>query len=235
MSFTKSAVLVPPLSDPAASQVRHSTILLVQWALALACTYMVLFSEQSRGIAGWGSFVVLAFLLMNFAIGRVDAMTAQGRTFMVVVGLLDAVLIVASLQASGQLSVELILLCLGIVILAVAGLRLPTIAIGSLGMMSAYMLIVVWTGDESPWHTGTLLRLPFLFTAAVVYAWFVELGSSTSAAAGAADVKEELASQLRAIERCRLALGSEQPSAAESALAEIEQTTRSLERKLAQA
>jgi hypothetical protein len=218
-----------------ASHVRHSTILLVQWALALACTYMVLFSEQSSGIAGWGSLVVLAFLVMNLAIGRVEAAIAQSRTFMVVVGLLDAVLIVASLQASGQMSVELVLLCLGIVILAVAGLRLPTIAIASLGMMSAYMLIVVWTGDESPWHTGTLLRLPFLFTAAVVYAWFVELGSSSPAPDGPSGMREDLASQLEAIERCRLALGSAETSTVESALAEIEERARSLERKLARA
>lgn len=234
MSLAKSATLVSPVGERSASQGRHSTMLLVQWALALACTYMVLFSERSHGIAGWGSSVVLAFLIMNFVIGRLDTTAVQSRSAMVTIGLLDAVLIVASLQASGQLSVELVLLCLGIVILAVAGLRLPTIAIASLGMMSVYMLIVAWTGDESPWHTGTLLRLPFLFTAAVVYAWFVEQGSATSAADGA-KAKEDLTAQLQAIERCRLALDSEQPAAAASALAEIEQCARALDRKLAAA
>ena len=234
MSITKSVVLPSPSSGISPSYVRHSTILLVQWALALACTYMVLFSEHGRGIAGWGSVIVVAFLLTNVAIARVDSSTAQTRGFMAGVGLADALLIVASLYTSGQLSVELVLLCLGIVILAVAGLRLPTIAIASLGMMSAYMLVVVWAGDESPWHTGTLLRLPFLFTAAVAYAWFVELGS-----AGAVDrvaaMREELGTQLQAIERCRLALGSAQAIDAEQALAEIEERARSLESQLARA
>jgi hypothetical protein len=234
MSISKSVLLTPSASGVSTSQVRHTTILLVQWALALACTYMVLFSERSSGIAGLGSAIVIGFLVLNVVLGRVDSNLAQSRSFMVAVGLIDAVLIVASLQASGQLSVELVLLCLGIVILAVAGLRLPTIAIASLGMMSAYMLIVVWTGDESPWHMGTLLRLPFLFTAAVVYAWFVELGTSGAADARAA-LREDLTSQLVAIERCRLAPGSAQPSAAEHALAEIEDRARSLESKLARA
>jgi hypothetical protein len=234
MSIAKSAVLIPSASGASTSQVRHSTILLVQWALALACTYMVLFSERSSGIAGMGSIIVIAFLVMNVVIGRLDSSVAQSRTFMVAVGLLDAVLIVASLHASGQLTVQLVLLCLGIVILAVAGLSLPTIAIASLGMMSAYMLIVVWTGEENPWHMGTLLRLPFLFTAAVVYAWFVELGTS-GAADHASAMREELNSQLQAIERCRLALSSAQASDAEHALAEIEDRARALESKLARA
>jgi hypothetical protein len=234
MSITKSVVLPSPPSGVSPSYVRHSTILLVQWALALACTYMVLFSEHSRGIAGWGSIIVVAFLLTNVVIARVDNSGAQTRAFMVGVGLADAVLIVASLYTSGQLSLELVLLCLGIVILAVAGLRLPTIAIASLGMMAAYMLVVVWAGDESPWHMGTLLRLPLLFTAAVAYAWFVELGT-----AGAADrmaaMREDLSSQLQAIERCRLALGSEGSGALEHALTEIEERARSLESRLGKA
>jgi hypothetical protein len=208
-------------------------MLLVQWALALACIYMVLFSEQSRGLAGWGSLVVIAFLVTNVAIGRVEGSVANRRSFMATVGFIDAVLIIASLQCSGQLSVELVLLCLGIVILAVAGLRLPTIAVASMAMTVTYLLIVGIT-DESPWRTGTLLRLPFLFIAAVVYAWFVEVGSAGRPSA-AADASNDLASQRAAIERCRQALGSGAVGAAEKALGEIEQRTQALERALARA
>ena len=232
MPTTLSKVLVPGASSHSSAHGPHSTILLVQWALALACIYMVLFSEESRGLASWGSLVVLAFLLTNAAIGRVDVALRNQRSFMATVGLVDAVLIVASLQVAGQLSVELVLLCLGIVILAVAGLRLPTIAIASVAMTLAYLLIVGLTGDESPWRAGTLLRLPFLFIAAVVYAWFVELGSApgpTSTSGASSD----LASQRAAIERCRQALGSGATGAAERALAEIVQRAQALERALA--
>lgn len=234
MSTTISEVLVPRVSDHASAHGRHSTILLVQWALALACIYMVLFSEQSRGLASWGSIVVLAFLATNVTIGRVDVATTNRRSFMVTVGLIDAVLIVASLQSAGQLSVELVLLCLGIVILAVAGLRLPTIAIASVAMTLGYLLIVGLTGGESPWRAGTLLRLPFLFIAAVVYAWFVELGSA-SGPTSASGATNDLLSQRAAIERCRQALGSGATGAAESALAEIEQRAHALERSIARA
>jgi hypothetical protein len=234
MSNAKSAVLHSPIATRSAALERRSTVLLVQWALALACTYMVLFSEQSRGIAGWGNLVVLAFLVMNFAIGRLDEAVTQGRAFMAAVGLIDAVLIVASLQFAGQLSVELVLLCLGIVILAVSGLSLGTTALASIAMILVYLLIVASAGDESPWHFGTLLRLPFLFTAAVAYAWFVELGSAPPGDASKS-VREGLATQMQAIERCRQALSSGATSDAESALAEIERETRALEREVARA
>jgi hypothetical protein len=232
MATTSFTALVPSVADHSPTHGGRSTMLLVQWALALACIYMVLFSEQSRGVAGWGSLVVIAFLVTNLAIGRLEGAITNRRSFMATVGFIDAVLIIASLTSAGQLSVELVLLCLGIVILAVAGLRLPTIAVASMVMTVTYLLIVGFT-DESPWRTGTLLRLPFLFIAAVVYAWFVEVG--TEARSTAPDASNDLASQRAAIERCRQALGTGAMGAAEKALAEIEQRTQALERALVRA
>lgn len=233
MSLTSSAALLPSSSKPSASSGENSALLLVQWALALACIYMVLFSEESRGLAGWGSLVVLAFLGMNLVIGRLDAAVTQGRTFVIGVGLADALLIVASLQAASQLSIELVLLCLGIVILAIAGLRLATIAFAAMAMMLIYTGIVVFTGDGGGMRSGTLLRFPFLFIAAVVYAWLVEVGGFSPRRPSGVDA--DLTSQIEAIERCRRALASGATSAAESALAEIEHRARAIERGLARA
>jgi hypothetical protein len=233
MSLTSSAVLLSSTSDRSTSSGGQSTVLLVQWALALACTYMVLFSEQSRGLAGWGSLIILVFLVMNVTIGRLDVVMTQTRPFVIGIGLADAVLIVGSLQTAGQLSIELVMLCLGIVILAIAGLRLATIAFAAMAMMLIYTLIVAFTGNETAMRSGTLLRFPFLFIAAVVYAWFVELGSSSPK--GLSGAAADLASQKQAIERCRQALGSGAMSAAESALAEIEHKAQALERTLARA
>jgi hypothetical protein len=231
MSIKISDRLLPGAIQGSSPSSHHSTMLLVQWALAIACIYMVLFSEQSRGVSGWGGLVVLAFLVTNLGIGRLASSMTESRSLMVGIGLIDAVLIVASLQAAGQLSVELVLLCLGIVILAVAGLPLQTIAVASMAMTVGYLLIVVITGD-SPWQAGTLLRVPFLFIAAVVYAWFVELGSGKNQTEVSAPTID-LASQRAAIDRCRAALGSGSVGAAESALAEIEQRAQALERALA--
>ena len=230
MATMSSEVPVPRTSNHSSAH-GHSTILLVQWALALACIYMVLFSEESGGVASWGSLAMVAFLVTNVMIGRVHVTPTNRRSFMAIVGFIDAVLIVACLQAAGQLSLELVLLCLGIVILAVAGLRLPTIAIASVLMTVAYLLIIGLTGDESPWRAGTLLRLPVLFIAAVVYAWFVELGSASPTNAQGAT--SDLALQRAAIERCKQALGSGAVAAAENALIEIEQRAQALERALA--
>jgi hypothetical protein len=225
MSIAKSTAFVSSIEDRPATLGRHPTILLVQWALALACIYMLLFSEGSRGVMGLGGVVILAFLVTNFALGRLNL--PQSRSLTIGIGLVDAVLIIASLQVAGQLSVELVLLCLGIVILSVAGLRLATIAGASLAMMFTYLVIVAWTGNESPWHAGTLLRLPFLFTAAVVYAWFVELGraQSGSSPAPATGVR---ARQLEAIRRCRSALQEGTSDAVENELVELERLTESL-------
>jgi hypothetical protein len=194
---------------------RLGTILHVQWALAIACSYLVLFGSESGDPNGLGPLVVAGFLATNLVIGRLPAALAERALFGVVLAAVDSALLVASLYVAGQLSAELVLFCLGILILAIAGLRIGPIALATSAYTAVYLGIVWFTGDATLWRSSVLLRVPLLFSAAIVYAWLVELGSRGAAARVTPVVSdptsallEQVAAQRAAIERCQAALGA---------------------------
>lgn len=211
----------PPMREPT----RLQTILHVQWALAIACAYLILFGRESGDPHGLGPLAVAGFLATNLLVGRCTPAMAEHPLFGLVLGAVDTLLIVGSLYIANQLSVELVLLCLGILVLAIAGLRIGPIALATLGLTSAYLGIVWFTGDASLWRSSVLLRVPLLFTAAIVYAWLVELGSQSGTPPAAVETSDptaalfdEVTAQWEAIQRCQAALRAGTPAAADEAL-----------------
>ncbi len=207
---------------------RLATILHVQWALALACAYLVLFGRESGDPLGVGPIVVAGFLATNLIIGRVKPSVVESPLFGAAIAIVDAMLIVASLYVAGQLSVELVLLCLGILILAIAGLRIGSIAAATLALTAAYLAIVWYTGGGTLWRSSVLLRVPLLFTAAIVYAWLVEMGTRGAAVADAAAdktpadaLRDEAVVQSEAITRCQAALRSGSMGDLDAALRDV--------------
>jgi len=207
---------------------RLATILHVQWALAIACAYLVLFGRESGDEHGLGPLVVAGFLATNLVLGRLRPALAERPLFAVVLGTVDAALIIASLFVAGQLSIELVLLCVGILVMAIAGLSIGVIALATLALTGAYLGVVWITGGATLWRSSVLLRVPLLFTAAVVYAWLVELGSPKGAARGEAAAEpspntlgDEIAAQWEAIARCQTALRTGALRDAEAALRQV--------------
>ena len=207
---------------------RLATILHVQWALAIACAYLVLFGRESGDANGVGPIVVAGFLATNLVVGRLRPAVVQRTLFGLALAVIDTFLIIASLYVAGQLSIELVLLCLGILILAISGLHTGPIALATLALTASYLTIVWFTGGGSLWRSSVLLRVPLLFTAAIVYAWLVELGSrgaATRAEATAEDpataLLDEVTSQWDAIQRCEAALRSGSVNTATTALREV--------------
>ncbi|MGH7787468.1 MAG: hypothetical protein ACRERC_11415 [Candidatus Binatia bacterium] len=205
---------------------RLGTILHVQWALAIACAYLVLFGRESGDPHALGPLVVAGFLATNLVVGRLRPALAESALFGLALAAVDALLIVASLYLANQLSIELILLCLGILILAIAGLRIGPIALATLALTASYLAIVWFTGDATLWRSSVLLRVPLLFTAAIVYAWLVELGTrprvdAIDEADEHAELLDDVAAQWEAIQRCQAALSAGATSAADAALCEV--------------
>lgn len=221
----------------AADHPRLSTILHVQWALAIACAYLVLFGHEKADPMALGPLVIVGFLATNVVVGRLSAATVESPLFGFVIAVVDALLITTSLYVAGQLSIELVLLCLGILVLAIAGLRIGPIALATLALTSVYLGIVWYTGDETLWRSSVLLRVPLLFTAAIVYAWLVELGGRSNAAgarhaAAAVDPRaallDEVSTQWDAIQRCQAALRAGSAADVEAALREVAAQNQSL-------
>lgn len=218
----------PVAADVSSDGARLTTILHVQWALAIACSYLVLFGRESGDPNGFGPIVVAGFLAANLIVGRLRPSVVQRPMFGFALAMVDAVLVVASLYVAGQLSFELVLLCLGILILAIAGLHIGPIALATLALTAAYLGVVWLTGDVTLWRTSVLLRVPLLFTAAIVYAWLVELGSRNAAPGQAAAAShppmallDEIAAQAHGIEHCQAALRAGAVREAEAALREV--------------
>jgi hypothetical protein len=214
------------LATPADEAMRHTTILHVQWALAMACAYLVLFGQESGDPQGLGPLVVVGFLATNLIVGRLRPALASAPLFGIALAAIDAALITTSLYVAGQLSIELVLLCLGILILAIAGLRIGPIALATLALTAAYLAIVWFTGDHTLWRSSVLLRVPLLFTAAIVYAWLVELGSVNAppgehASEEPEGLRDEVGTQSQALERAQAALRSGSLAEADAALRQV--------------
>ena len=212
---------------------RRDMIVTVRWALIVACAYLVLFGEGPGGKV-LGPLAVVAYLLSNLMVGRLRPETVDTQQFKVVIALLDSVFIALSLYLAGQLQLELVLLCLGILVLAIAGLRLSVIAGATLAMTGAYVVVVWLAGGESIWRSSMLLRVPFLLCAALVYAWVTE---GAHAADGAQSIVKavvaDLGSQTEAIRRCQSVIGDgAENAAARVALDDVAHINQAIQAKL---
>lgn len=226
-------------ASPVSSVASHrDTVVLVRWALAITCAYLVLFSEQSRGASGLAPLVIVTFLASNLIIGRLSPQTIDWSGFYISVAALDTVLIGLSLFCAGQLSVELVVLLLGVLVLAIAGIHLGIIAALTIGMAGLSLLMVSINGSEPLRHSSMLLRVPFLLAAAMAYAWFAEAGRDNPdeekrAAEVVGDVAHDLSRQFEMIERCQAAAAQGLVSAMQGLLAEIAQANVQMRAKTA--
>lgn len=219
----------------------RGTIVMVRWALIIACAYLILFSEGSSGALGFGPVVIVAFLASNLVVGRLRGDHFETRGFKVGLAALDTLLIAAALYLANQFSVEVLLLFLAVVVLAAAGLELPVIARITLVLSVADVLLMWLTGNQLAWRSSMLLRVPFLLSAALVYGALVEAGLRGSGKSEsphmplvAVDtVSAVLVSQRDAIERCQAALSGNGSSVALNALNEIANQNRQMQTTIA--
>ncbi|MEO8604586.1 MAG: hypothetical protein ABI629_18595 [bacterium] len=194
--------------EPFVLDSRMSTIVTVRWALVLTCAYLILLGP-GNGLPYWlGPLLVAAYLGSNLLIGRIAA-DSMSQVMKIGIAVLDTCFIAASLWVAGQLSVELLLLGLGVLVMAIAGLRLGIIAAVTLGMAIASLLVGWATGNERILQSGVLLRVPFLLGAAMVFAQLV--GSGRRSPGGGSDEFSEgltahLAQQNEALRTCTAAL-----------------------------
>jgi hypothetical protein len=216
----------------------RDTIVMVRWALTIACGYLVVFSEEASGPVGLGPLVIVAFLASNLVIGRLPLEVVAATRFHLALGALDSMLIGASLYFAGQMSVELVVLFLGVLVFAIAGFRLGAIAALTMGVALVSLFMVWFAGSQPQRHSGMLLRVPFLLAAALVYAWLAESGRNGGVRKpGASDVlfeiEHDLTTQLDAIRRCQVALAQGLVSAGQAALDEVARGNEQMRAKAA--
>lgn len=189
---------------------RPATIVTVRWALILTCAYLILLGPGSDLPQWLGPLLVAAYLASNLILGRAEV-DQMGQGAMIGIAVLDSLFIAASLWVAGQLSVELLLLCLGVLVMAIAGLSLGTIAAVTVGMSIASLLVGWATGSERILESTVLLRVPFLLGAAMVFALLVNAGKRAAAPPSVevgGNFGSHLAQQNDALRRCTAALNA---------------------------
>ncbi len=228
-----AGVSLPGKSRP---EDRRQMIVMVRSSLIVACAYLILFSEGSSGAQGIGPLIIALYLASNLVVGRLRPEVIGTQPFNVTIAILDTILIAASLFLAGQASVEMVVLFLGVLIVAIAGLRATAIAGVTLALCAAYLLMA-WVSGRDLSRSSMLLQVPFLLCAAMVYGWVTEAARAQSRRVGASQQTEalvaDLSAQLETVTRCQAMLSEGAASAALPAgLEEIAAQNRQMQAKL---
>ncbi len=240
MNEPSESMPLSPTSAPGAE--RRQTIVMVRSALIFACAYLILFSNHATSMPALGLLVIAAFLASNLVVGRLRTEVIGTQPFNFAIATMDTVFIALSLYSSGQTSVQLIVLLLGVLVLAIAGLRFGVIAIGTLAITGTYLLML-WVGGGAGVLTRSsmLLQVPFLLCAAMVYGWVTEAArmqrsaGASSAQSNTRSLAASLAAQLEAVTRCQKAIEDGSQSGALSALESIAAHNREMQAKVGNA
>ncbi|MBX3025860.1 hypothetical protein KF840_13210 [bacterium] len=214
-----------------------NAIVTVRWALILTCAYLMLMGRSGGGaeVPTWlGPLLIAAYLASNLAVGRAQQPYSQGLK--VGLAVLDSCFIAASLWVAGQLSVELLLLCLGVLVLAIAGLSVGTIAGVTIGLALASLAVSWLTGDAPPLQSSLLLRVPFLLGAAMVFALLVDNRRGGAGPLDRDDLMESLSAHVTqqhdALRRCNAALADGAVKSAHTAMEDVIFHNRQMAQKL---
>ena len=224
----------------AALEKQRETIVLVRWALILTCAYLMLLGRGTDGPAWLGPLLVAVFLASNVAVGRVPRPYFGLQSFKIGVAVMDTCFIAASLWVAQQLSVELLLLCLGVLVMAIAGLSLGIIAAVTIALTIASLAVSWISGTQIVWQSSILLRVPLLLGAALVFALLVE-GQGNRRAAAIPQTTDDLidslaahvAKQNEAIRRYSAAMAENATGTARDALEDVVLHNRQMAQTLA--
>jgi len=148
---------------------------LLRYVLIAAAIYLIVaegeFAVPSPGILG---LFLLAFV-SNLAAGLVPATVASAQWFKTAIILGDTMWITLALAWSGHFESDFVHIYFFVLLLAAIGENLSLIAIGAVFVCVGYAYLMSANGEHwSLWRSPSIIRLPFLFTAAVFYGYLVD-------------------------------------------------------------
>ena len=159
---------------PEAAQSGLSAFLLLRYTLIAATAYLLIV-EEGFALPPLGAMIlVLAALASNVVLGRWPLASTESARFGIGVVIVDTVWITAALVQSGRFSGDFFYLYFLILLLSAIGENLGLIAVGALAICGAYLYLLLNSGTWSIWNSPSLIRIPFLFTAAAFYGYLVD-------------------------------------------------------------
>jgi signal transduction histidine kinase len=157
------------------SSASQRAFLLLRYTLIAATAYLLMVEDQFA-LPPVGSVLVIALALAsNVIIAQLPLRITQHASFGIALVIGDTVWVTALLLQSGRFNAEFFYLYFFVLLLAAIGENLRLITIGAVAICGAYLYGLAATGGSwSLWRSPSLIRIPFLFTAAAFYGFLVE-------------------------------------------------------------
>lgn len=170
------AAPTPARHDPASDGLTpQRAFLLLRYTLIIATAYLLLVEENLRLPPIAALLLIAAALASNVVIALLPARVTGSPYFGPAVIAGDTLWITAALLISGRFSAEFYFLYFFILLLAAIGETLWLIALAAVAVCGAYLYVMAASGTDWSWWTSpSLIRIPFLFTAAAFYGHLVE-------------------------------------------------------------
>lgn len=176
------------------SAVKLRALLLLRYTLIIATAYLLL-AEHGFGLPSplTGGLIALA-LASNVVVARLPQRVAQSARLATALIIFDTVWVTLALVSGGQFSADFFVLYFFLLLLAAVGENLRLIAIAACVVCVAYLFgNSAVGGGAALWTSPSLIRVPFLFTAAIFYGHLIE---RTRREGARADTAEALAAKL---------------------------------------
>ena len=159
--------------DGAAARIRP--FLLLRYTLVAATAYLLL-AEDRFAIPSVGIGVAIAAALAsNVAVSLLPAWVIGSKYFGAALVIGDTAWITSALLASGRFDADFVFLYFFVILLAAMGESLWLIVLGAVVVCIAYLYVMAATGSGwSMWNSPSIIRIPFLFTAAAFYGNMVD-------------------------------------------------------------
>ncbi len=159
--------------DSAAARLRP--FLLLRYTLVAATAYLILV-EDRFGIPSVGiGLAIAAALASNVAVSLLPAWIIGSKYFGAALVIGDTAWITSALLASGRFDADFVFLYFFVILLAAMGESLWLIVLGAVVVCIAYVYVLSATGTGwSVWSSPSIIRIPFLFTAAAFYGNMVD-------------------------------------------------------------
>jgi signal transduction histidine kinase len=177
-----AAPVVPPHEggllrhDPTAERLPpQRAFLLLRYTLIVATAYLLLV-EEGLGMPPPTSIILIVLALAsNVVVASLPARITSASYFGPAVIITDTLWITIALLVSGKFTAEFFFLYFFILLLAAIGENLWLIALAAVAVCGAYLYVLSATGGAwSLWNSPSLIRIPFLFTAAAFYGYLVD-------------------------------------------------------------
>src|SRR5579862_394220 len=153
---------------------RGRAFILLRYTLIAATAYLILVEGAFRLPPLLVVALIVAALASNVIATLLPASVLASSVFNTAVVVGDTIWISVALAASGRFAADFFYLYFFVLLLAAIGENLALIVVGAVAVCGAYLYVLSLNGGAWFWGSPSLIRLPFIFTAAAFYGYLID-------------------------------------------------------------